>query len=179
MIGFALVQRNATALSRSNEQRCKLGVIHFVHWLNISYNDPVVKRKVEAACGKGIGLWEAIRMGGAGSPRMVLIAASHGLMDPFDRMEDRRTCSIELRKGGLLLHCRSRLETMGLPIGESALVEIILQVPGRDPHGELFIGLMNGSSLRLEVPKEHWGTLSRLLRKGIPDGRYRSKGKVI
>lgn len=147
-----------------------------VEWLNITYNDPKVKRQVESLCGKSFSLWEAIRMGGAGSPRMTLVDASQGLLDPFDRLEDRRMCSIELRKGGLLLHCRSRLETMGLPICDAVLEEITLQFPGKERHGELWIRLNNGATLRLEVLKEHCRTLDALLRKGITGGRFRSIG---
>lgn len=150
-----------------------------VEWLNITYNDPKVKRQVESLCGKGFSLWEAIRMGGAGSPRMTLIDTSHGLLDPFDRVEDRRMCSIELRKGGLLLHCRSRLETMGLPIGDGSLTEITLQFPNMERHGELWIRLHTGASLRLEVLKEHCATLDVLLRKGIPGGRFRVISEAI
>ena len=150
-----------------------------VEWLNITYNDPKVKRQVESLCGKGFSLWEAIRMGGAGSPRMTLMDASHGLLDPFDRLEDRRMCSIELRKGGLLLHCRSRLETMGLPIGDGVLAEITLQFPGKERHGELWIRLTNGASLRLEVLKEHCATLDVLLRKGDPGGHFRVISEAI
>lgn len=155
-----------------------MAVIYSVEWLNISYNDPAVKRRVDGICGKSFGLWESIRMGGSGSPRMLLRDASHGLLDPFDRLEDRRTCSLELRKAGILLHCRSRLETMGLPIGNKSLAEIILRVAGAEQQGELLIRIHSGATLRLEVHPEHWTALSKILRKGIQEGRFRTKGNA-
>ncbi len=162
-----------------DEQVDCAGVQHGVEWLNITYNDPSIKRKVESLCGRPIGLWESIRRGGVGSPRMVLLQADHGLLDPFDRVEDRRFFSFEIRTEGVLLRCRSRLETLGLPLGKGTLKELVLEVPGGQPHAELSILLQNGAGLRVQLASEHWGTVSRMLRKSLPEGRFRSKARVI
>lgn len=150
-----------------------------MEWLNITYNDPTIKRKVEALCGRPIGLLEAIRRGGAGSPRMVLVEADHGLMEPFDREEDRRFISMEVRTEGILLRCRSRLETLGLPLGDRTLRELVLEAPGGRPHAELNILLSSGAGLRLHLSSEHWGSLSKMLRKALPDGRFRTKARLM
>lgn len=150
-----------------------------MEWLNITYNDPTVKRKVEALCGRPIGLLEAIRRGGSGSPRMVLVEAGHGLMEPFDREEDRRFISMEVRTEGILLRCRSRLETLGLPLGDKTLRELVLEAPGGRPLAELCILLNSGASLRLHLASEHWGSLSKMLRKALPDGRFRTKARLM
>jgi len=156
-----------------------IGVYPSVEWLNITYNDPTVKRKVEALCGKPIGLLEAIRRGGAGSPRMVLVAADHGLLEPFDREEDRRFFSIEARTEGVLLRCRSRLETLGLPLGTGSLQELVLEVPGGRPFADLSILLVGGAALRLQLSSEHWGSVSKMLRKALPEGRFRTKARLL
>lgn len=170
--------RNAHHL-HSAEQAAHIGVASSVEWLNITYNDPTVKRKVEALCGKPIGLLEAIRRGGVGSPRMVLVAADHGLLEPFDREEDRRFFSMEVRSEGVLLRCRSRLETLGLPLGTGTLKELVLEVPGGRPYADLNIALANGAGLQLQLASEHWGTVSKMLRKALPEGRFRTKARMM
>lgn len=144
-----------------------------MEWLNVSYNDPAVERALRLASGDPIGLWEAIRCGGRGTARMVLSEASGTWMDPFDRLEDRRTCSLELRKGGLVLRCRSRLETMALPCGTADITQVTLGAPAADGMGRLHIVLRAGEVVLL-VQREHWGAVARLLRHAIPGPRFRS-----
>lgn len=163
----------------AHEQAAGIGVPSCVEWLNITYNDPTVRRKVEALCGRPIGLWEAIRRGAAGSPRMVLVDADPALLAPFDRIEDRRFLSMEVRTEGVLLRCRSRLETLGLPLGNNTLQTLELEVPGGRPHADLSILLVGGAWLRVQLASEHWGTVSKLLRKALPEGRFRTKARLM
>jgi hypothetical protein len=142
-------------------------------WLNVSYNDPSVERALRLASGEPIGLWEAIRCGGRGTARLILTEASGTWMEPFDRAEDRRTCSLELRRGGMVLRCRSRLETMALPLRAEHIVEITLGAPASDGMGMLRMVHLAGHVVLL-VPREHWGAVARLLRHAIPDPRFRS-----
>ena len=150
-----------------------------MEWLNITYNNPVVQRTVEKRCGKAFSMWEMIRRGGSGTPRMTLVEASHGLMDPFDRVEDLRFCSIEVRREGLLLRCRSRLETLGLPLADGEVQELILNAPGNEAFGVLQVRTVSSAVVVLHVLREHWGTVSKMLRKAYPDGRFKTKAIVM
>lgn len=150
-----------------------------MEWLNITYNDPTVKRKVEQRCGKPYGLWEMILRGGAGTPRLSLVEASHGLLEPIDRLEDLRFCSIEIRDGGLLLRCRSRLETLGLPLANADLRDLSLAAPGNKPFGVLQLRTVANVVVVLHVHREHWGTVSKMLRKAFPDGRFKTLASTM
>lgn len=150
-----------------------------MRWLNISYNDPGIRRQVDQLCGKPHGLWEMIRRGGSGTPRLELADASDALMAPFDRMEDRRFCSIEVRSAGLLVRCRSRLETLALPLPDAEVQEVVLNAPGGRSYGVMRIRTITGGMLLMHVPRDHWGTVSRMLRKALPDGRFRTRATAV
>ena len=110
---------------------------------------------------------------------MTLVEASHGLLDPFDRVEDLRFCSIEVRREGLLLRCRSRLETLGLPLADGEVQELILNAPGNEAFGVLQVRTVSNAVVVLHVLREHWGTVSKMLRKAYPDGRFQTKAIVM
>ena len=145
-----------------------------MEWVNITYNDPGRRRTVEGLCGKPLGLLEMIRRGGAGTPRMFLVQASKDLLAPFDRMEDRRYCSLEVRSKGILVRCRSRLETMGLPIPYSHISEVVLGTPGALEHGALELRMADGMALVLHVSRDHWTSVAHLLRRSLPEGTFRT-----
>lgn len=149
-----------------------------MRWYNVSYSDPKVRREVERLCGRPFGLWTAFRMGGTGTARMRLAEASGALMAPFDREEDLRYCSIEVRQGGLLLRCRSRLETMGLPLSWDLIGSVELAAPGSDGSGRLTISGNAGEHVVMQVGRDHWGTVCRLLRRTVPEGRFRTRATV-
>lgn len=78
---------------------------------NISHNDQEVKAEINKLVGKSYSLWERIRMGGNGSPRLVIAYATEAI-DKLLSVDNRtRYCNIELRPKGLILSFRSRLET--------------------------------------------------------------------
>lgn len=149
-----------------------------MRWLNVSYNDPQVKRQVEQRCGRPYGWWDMVKRGGTGTPRLILADASDDLMRPFDREEDRRFCSIEVRPGGLVLRCRSRLETMALPLPMGDVADAVLGVPASKPHGILHLRMKDGPTLLIHVPRDHWGTVARMLRKALPNGVFRTKAAL-
>lgn len=139
-----------------------------MHWLNISYNDPEVRRRVEAICGKPFGLWSALCRGGTGSPRSLLVDGSPALLAPFTRQEDRRTLSIEVRQRGLLLRCRDRLETMGLPLSFAMIDAMRMIDPSGTGPGTIRFDLAEGHELVIGVDAGHWTSIVRLLQGGLP-----------
>jgi hypothetical protein len=149
-----------------------------MEWVNITYNDPARRRMIDGICGRPFGLWEMIRRGGVGTPRLQLVEATMGLLAPFDRTEDRRYCSMEARSEGILLRCRSRLETMGLPIPYSGLGEVVMGTPGAVGFGELHLRMDAGPTLLIHVPRDHWTTVAHLLRRSLPEGRFRTRASV-
>lgn len=150
-----------------------------MQWYNVSYDDPSVRRKVEQVCGRPFSLCAALRMGGTGTARMRLSEASGTLMAPFDREEDRRYLSIEVRQDGLLLRCRSRLETMGLPISWTTIASVELAAPGPDGSGMLSIVGSDGGTVVMHVGRDHWGSVCRLLRRTVPEGRFRTRATLV
>jgi hypothetical protein len=150
-----------------------------MEWLNITYNNPTMQRQVDLRCGKPFGVWDMIRRGGTGTPRMALVEASDGLMAPFDRSEDLRFCSIEVRQQGILIRCRSRLETMGLPLANVEMRELSLNAPGNESFGVLQLRTISNVLVVLHVQREHWGTVSKMLRKAFPDGRFKTLASTL
>lgn len=142
--------------------------------LNISYNDPSVKRAVEAACGRPFGFWAGVRRGGVGSARFRLIDGPAALLEAIDREEDRGYCSLEVRPAGMLIRFRSRLETLAVPIGYPALAEVVLGSPGTGRGAPLRIALASGERLLFAVHREQWGALRRLLAGALPAGRFKT-----
>lgn len=131
-------------------------------------------RGLEAIVGPPYGLWSALRMGGTGYPRMVLDDAPGPLLAAIDRLEDRRSCSLEVRPKGLLMRCRQRLETLALPISWDQLERITLSAPGRTGHGRLSVHLAATSPIVLLVPRDHWVSVSRNLSRHLPQGRFKT-----
>lgn len=131
--------------------------------LNISYNDPRVKRELEAICGPPFGFWAGVRRGGTGSARFRLEQGPTALLEAVDREEDRGYCSLEVRPGGLVIRFRSRLETLAVPIGQTELLEAVLGSPGGGPRAPLRLTLGSGERLVFSIHREQWGGMRRLL----------------
>ena len=84
--------------------------------LNISYNQPDIREKINAEVGKPFTLMERFRLKGTGSPKLHITSTSleiHNLMVLDNNMN---TCNIELRPKGLIIMFRSLLETFALVI---------------------------------------------------------------
>lgn len=83
---------------------------------NVSYNNPALTRKIDALVGKPFTLKQRWAMGGIGSPKLIIRQASPEIHNLLLLDNNRNTCNIELRPGGIILRFRSLLETYGLVI---------------------------------------------------------------
>ncbi len=84
--------------------------------LNVSYNDHTVTRKIDEEVGKPFTLRERLKMGGIGSPKLIITATSVEINNLLLLDNNRNTCNIELRPGGILIGFRSLLESYALVI---------------------------------------------------------------
>ena len=84
--------------------------------LNVSYNEPEVKEKIETAVGKPFSLRERWAKGGIGSSKLVITQTSIDIHNLLVLDNNRNTCNIELRPKGIILRFRSILETYALVI---------------------------------------------------------------
>jgi hypothetical protein len=141
---------------------------------NISYNDPKVRRSVEAECGPAFDLWATIKRGGTGTSRFQLMDAPPAVLALIDRMEDRRFCSLEMRPNGLLVRMRNRLETLAVPLAWSNVGHVTLGSPNEERLAPLRILASDGESLLFAVNRDQWGSLDRLLKRSVPTGLYRT-----
>jgi hypothetical protein len=91
---------------------------------NISHNDKEVKADIAKLVGPSYSLWKRISMGGNGSPRLVIAAATEAI-DKLLSVDNRtRFCNLELRPNGLIMSFRSRLETYAWVLPFSSLTMI-------------------------------------------------------
>ncbi|MBL6666793.1 MAG: hypothetical protein ISP66_07325 [Flavobacteriaceae bacterium] len=84
--------------------------------LNVSYNEPDIKEKVETAVGKPFSLRERWAKGGIGSSKLIITQTSIDIHNLLILDNNRNTCNIELRPKGIILRFRSLLETYALVI---------------------------------------------------------------
>lgn len=84
--------------------------------LNVSYNEPEVREKIETAVGKPFTLKERWAMGGIGSSKLVISSTSIDIHNLLILDNNRNTCNVELRPNGIILRFRSLLETYALII---------------------------------------------------------------
>ena len=84
--------------------------------LNVSYNEPDVKQKIEAAVGKPFSLKERWSKGGIGSSKLLISETSDDINNLLMLDNNQNTCNIELRPKGIIIRFRSLLETYGLVI---------------------------------------------------------------
>lgn len=84
--------------------------------VNLSYNNPEITRKVDDLLGKPFTLKKRIAMGGIGSPKLIIREASLEIRNLLLLDNNRDSCNIELRPGGIILGFRSLLESYGLII---------------------------------------------------------------
>ena len=84
--------------------------------VNISYNDPKIKRAIEDAVGKPFGLKERWTMGGIGSGKLFITETSIDIHNLLVLDQNINQCNVELRPKGIIVHFRSLLETYGLVI---------------------------------------------------------------
>ena len=84
--------------------------------LNVSYNEPEVKEKIETAVGKPFSLKERWAKGGIGSSKLLITQTSIDIHNLLILDNNQNTCNIELRPKGIILRFRSLLETYALII---------------------------------------------------------------
>ena len=84
--------------------------------LNISYNDEEVKRKIEKTVGKPFSLQKRLKIGGIGSPKLLIDSSSLDISNLLILDQNIDQCNIELRPKGIIVRFRSLLETYGLII---------------------------------------------------------------
>ena len=84
--------------------------------LNVSYNDPKIKEKIDTAVGKPFTLKERWAKGGVGSSKLTISQTSIEIHNLLVLDNNRNTCNIELRPQGIILRFRSLLETYALVI---------------------------------------------------------------
>ena len=84
--------------------------------LNISYNDPTVKRKIVKAVGRPFSLQQRWKLGGIGSQKLKINSASIDIHNLLILDNNLKSCNLELRPLGIIVHFRSLLETYGLII---------------------------------------------------------------
>jgi len=90
--------------------------------LNVSYNEPDIKEKIETAVGKPFSLRERWDKGGIGSSKLVITQTSIEIHNLLILDNNHNTCNIELRPKGIILRFRSFLETYALVIPYYKLV---------------------------------------------------------
>lgn len=84
--------------------------------LNVSYNRPKIKEKIDQEVGQPFSLMERIKLKGIGSGKLFIDSTSvqiHNLMILDNNMN---VCGIEMRPNGIILTFRSLLETYALVI---------------------------------------------------------------
>ncbi len=84
--------------------------------LNISYNQPKIREKINAEVGAPFTLLQRFKLNGTGSPKLHITNMSidiHNLM-VLDR--NANICNVEMRPNGIIVMFRSLLETYALVI---------------------------------------------------------------
>lgn len=84
--------------------------------LNVSYNNPEVKRKIDAEVGPPFGLRERIKQGGIGIGHLVITESSIQIQNFLALDKYRNKCNIELRPGGIIVGFRALLDSYALII---------------------------------------------------------------
>lgn len=84
--------------------------------VNVSYNNKEITEKIDAEVGKPFTLKQRWSMGGIGSPKLSITAASTEIRNLLILDNNLNTCNIELRPKGIILRFRSLLETYALVI---------------------------------------------------------------
>ena len=84
--------------------------------LNVSYNNPDIKEKIDREVGKTLTLVDRFKLKGSGSPRLIITSVSIDIHNLLILDNNRNTCNIEIRPGGIIVRFRSILETFALVI---------------------------------------------------------------
>ncbi len=83
---------------------------------NVSYNDPEIKRTIDSEVGKPFTLAERFKMGGIGSPKLIITTTSIDIHNLLVLDNNQNVCNVEMRPKGIIVRFRSLLETFALII---------------------------------------------------------------
>jgi hypothetical protein len=84
--------------------------------VNVSYNNPELRHKIDELVGKPFTLRERWELKGIGSPKLIIAGSSIEIHNLLVLDNNRDSCNIELRPKGIIVRFRSLLETYGLII---------------------------------------------------------------
>ncbi len=84
--------------------------------LNVSYNNPERREKINEEVGKAFSLVERIKMKGVGSSKLFITPTSIEIHNLLILDKYTNTCNIEIRPDGIIVTFRSLLETYALVI---------------------------------------------------------------
>lgn len=84
--------------------------------LNVSYNDPKIRQKVDTEVGKPFTLKERWALEGIGSPKLFVTGTCVEIQNLLILDNNINSCNIEMRPKGIIVRFRSLLETYALII---------------------------------------------------------------
>lgn len=84
--------------------------------INISYNRPAIKEKINKAVGPPFTLFERMKLRGSGSPKLHITNVSIDIHNLLVLDNNANTCNVEMRPKGIIVMFRSLLETYALVI---------------------------------------------------------------
>ncbi len=84
--------------------------------VNISYNNPETREKINTEVGKPFTLVERFKLKGTGSPKMKITTTSIDIHNLLVLDNNTNTCNIEMRPSGIIVMFRALLDTYALII---------------------------------------------------------------
>jgi hypothetical protein len=84
--------------------------------LNISYNQPEIRKKIIAEVGVPFTLMERFKLKGIGSPKLHITSVSIDIHNLLVLDQNTNVCNIEMRPKGIIVMFRALLETYALVI---------------------------------------------------------------
>lgn len=89
---------------------------------NISYKDQKIEREINELVGKPFAIFDNIKKGGIGSPKLFITRCSSAIYDLLHVNNSVKFCNIELRPKGIIIGFQSRLDVYALVIPYYKLV---------------------------------------------------------
>ncbi|RMB61035.1 hypothetical protein EAX61_06035 [Dokdonia sinensis] len=84
--------------------------------LNVSYNNPEIRRKIDKEVGPAFGLRERIKQRGIGLGHLIITDSSIQVQNLLALDKYTNKCNIELRPNGIIVGFRALLDSYGLII---------------------------------------------------------------
>lgn len=84
--------------------------------VNVSYNNPDIRRKIDEEVGKPYSLVERFKLKGIGIGHLIITSSSIQIQNLLALDKYRNKCNIELRPNGIIVGFRSLLESYALVI---------------------------------------------------------------